>query len=126
MSRGIGTWDEVFGGASAEVLAIALSVRAMILRLHPAAVEVARLGDRAVSFGHGPAKMKQSYAYLLPQPRWLNLGFCRGAVLEDQATRLEGSGKALRHVKLRGPGDLSPDLAALLGAAIADQARRGG
>ena len=70
--------------------------------------------------------MKQSYAYLMPQPHWLNLGFYHGADLTDLARLLEGSGKALRHVRLRGPGDLSLELGARLAAAIADQARRGG
>ena len=124
MSGRVWTWDAVFDGASEAVMARALAASAMIRRLHPAAVAVARPGDRAVSFGHGPAKMKESHAYLMPQPRWLNPGFHHGADPADPARLPEGSGKALCHVKLRGPGDLSAGVAALVQAAIKDQARR--
>jgi hypothetical protein len=39
---------------------------------------------------------------------------------------LGGTGKALRHVKLRARRDLSPAVAALLRVAIADRTRRSG
>jgi hypothetical protein len=124
MGGAIGGWEDVFGGASPMVAAMGLSARALIRRLHPAVAEVARPGDRAVSFGYGPAKMREAYAYLMPQAGWLNLGFYHGANLPDPAGLLDGTGKALRHVKLRQPGDLSPEVEVLLQAAIADQARR--
>lgn len=41
----------------------------------------------------------------------VNVGFFHGAVLEDPAGLLEGTGKRMRHVKLR-PGR-EPDVAAL-------------
>ena len=41
-----------------------------------------------------------------------------------RASRLEGTGKSLRHVKLRRAGDLSAAVEALLRAAISEQARR--
>ena len=94
MSGVIGTWDAAFAGAAPEVAALARMARAIILRLHPAAAEVARPGDRAVSFGHGPAKLKEAHAYLMPQSAWLNLGFYHGADLPDPAGLLEGTGKA--------------------------------
>jgi hypothetical protein len=124
MTEAAGRSDEVFAAAAPEVAALARDVRALILRLPPGAVEVARPGDRAVSFGHGPAKMNAASAYLLPQARWLNLGFYHRADLPDPAGVLEGTGKALRHVKLHSAADLTPDVAALLVAAIADQAQR--
>ena len=124
MSGAVGTWDEVFAAAAPELTALALSARALILRLHPECVEVARPGDRAVSFGHGPAKMKEAYAYLMLQAGWLNLGFYHGTGLPDPASRREGTGRSLRHVKLRQAGDLSAAVEALLRAAISEQARR--
>ena len=39
-------------------------------------------------------------SYLMPQKGYLNLGFYHGAALPDPDGLLEGSGKALRHVKL--------------------------
>ncbi len=117
MAAVIGTWDDVFRAASPEVQAVAVAARGLILSLHPEVVEVARPGDRAVSFGHGPRKMTDGYAYLMPQRAWVNLGFYHGATLPDPHGLLEGTGKALRHVKLRGVA--FPDgLEALVRAAL--------
>ena len=118
MNAAIGTWDDVFGAASPELQALALTTRDLIRALHPETVEVARPGDRAVSFGHGPAKMRAAYLYLMPQRSWLNLGFYQGASLPDPSGLLEGAGKALRHVKLRGKADVGPGVVALVQAAI--------
>ena len=93
-------WDSIFGGASPKVRAVAEALRDLILSLHPAAVVVYRVGDRGVSYGWGPKKMSEAYAYLMPQKSYLNLGFYQGAVLSDPAVLLQGTGKALRHVKV--------------------------
>ena len=94
-----------------------MAVRDLVHVLHPQTVEVARPGDRAVTFGHGPRKMKDGYLYLMPQRAWVNLGFYHGADLPDPAGLLEGTGKALRHVKLA--GKVPEGVAALILAAVA-------
>ena len=96
----IGTWEDVFGGAAPKVQELAQALRSRIRTLHPAAIEVARPGDKAVSFGHGPKKMSEAYAYVMPQRGWVNLGFYSGARLADPCKLLEGTGKSLRHVKI--------------------------
>ena len=49
-----------------------------------------------------------------------NLEFYRGAFLKDPKALLEGTGKSLRHVKFRDPGDVKrPGLASLLRQAVA-------
>ena len=51
----------------------------------------------------------------------VNVGFFFGAMLKDPAGLLEGSGKRMRHVKLRPGQDLDVDaLTALIAAAYAD------
>lgn len=58
--------------------------------------------------------------YLADYSHHLNLGFCRGAFLADPRGLLEGSGKGLRHVKVRTVEQArSPDLAALIRRAAA-------
>jgi hypothetical protein len=98
----IGTWDDVFRQSPSEVQALARTARDLIRRLDPQVVEVARPGDGAVTFGLGPRKMKDGYAYLAPHRDRVNLGFYQGAIPPDPTGLLEGTGKALRHVKLRG------------------------
>lgn len=55
----------------------------------------------------------------------VNVGFFRGAELDDPHGLLQGSGRLMRHVKLR-PGQAvdAAALAALIGAAYADMFRR--
>lgn len=49
----------------------------------------------------------------------VTFGFLRGTTLEDPAGLLEGSGKNLRHVKLRGVEDLErPELLKLIREAV--------
>ena len=38
-------------------------------------------------------------------PRWVSIYFIRGAEMDDRDGALEGTGKGMRHVKLRGPKD---------------------
>jgi hypothetical protein len=66
--------------------------------------------------------MTEHYAYIGVQGSHVNLGFYHGASLPDPAQLLEGTGKELRHVKLRSVADSErPAIAALLREAIADR-----
>ena len=40
-------------------------------------------------------------------PRWVSIYFFRGAALDDPDKVLEGTGKSMRHIKLREPTDAS-------------------
>ena len=95
-----GTWGDVFGRRSKNVKAIADDLRALIVGLHPKAIEVPRKGDKAVAFGFGEKKMSEAYCYLMPQTDRVNVGFWWGSTLEDPNDLLEGKGKKLRHVKV--------------------------
>ena len=55
----------------------------------------------------------------------VNVGFFRGAKLDDPASLLEGTGKSMRHVKLRPGSDVdSQALESLIRTAYADMSRR--
>ncbi len=85
-------------------------------------MEVVRLGDGAATYGVGPRKMKEGYAYIMPHKNWVNLGFYQGAVLADPAGIMEGTGKKLRHVKVRSVEDAGrPEIRALVVAALAER-----
>ena len=51
------------------------------------------LGERAATYGFGPKKMSDAYAYILPYTNWFNLGFYRGADLPNPHGLLEGTGR---------------------------------
>ena len=97
----LGTWDGVMDGVGGEQLAICEHLRGTITGLHPGTTEVARKGDGAVSYGFGQKKMSESYCYVKPNKAHVNLGFWHGIDLADPDGLMEGTGKRLRHVKLR-------------------------
>lgn len=53
-----------------------------------------------------------AFAYVDAFTAHVNVGFFRGAELADPAGLLEGSGKRMRHVKLRPDRDVAPRLCA--------------
>jgi len=117
----LGTLEEVLGGLEEPLRAIALRLRALVFEVDPDTTEQPRPGDASLSYGVGPRKMRDGYAYVMPmRGGYVNLGFYEGTALPDPAGLLEGTGKALRHVKVRDlAGVARPELRALLVAAVA-------
>ncbi len=117
-----GSFDELLHTVDPELAQIAYRLREIIIRLHPQTVEVVRLGDNAASYGLGPKKMSEAYCYIMPQKRWVNLGFYHGAALPDSQGLLEGSGKRLRHVKVHSLATAEkPYVGDLVTAALAER-----
>ena len=96
-----GQFHDLLQLASEPLRPVMESVRALIFEIHPDACEVVRLGEKAASYGCGPRKMIDGYAYIMPFRSWVNLGFFQGASLTDPQGLLEGTGAKLRHIKLR-------------------------
>lgn len=100
-----GTFEELMDITEHAVQPIARRLREIVTDVDPDFVEVVRLGDPAATYGVGPKKMSEGYAYIMPQSKWVNLGFYKGAVLPDPENIMEGTGKQLRHVKVRSMDD---------------------
>ncbi|HYY88252.1 MAG TPA: DUF1801 domain-containing protein, partial [Chloroflexota bacterium] len=66
----------------------------------PSAVEKVRLGWSAIHYVR-PDNLREIVAALSPQRAYVNLEFGDGVHLPDPAHRLEGSGKRLRHIKIK-------------------------
>lgn len=115
----LGTIDDVLGTIDPALRAVALALRELIISVDPDTHETPRPGDRVLSYGVGPRKMIDGYAYIAPQRDYVNLGFYRGATLPDPDGLLEGTGKGLRHVKVRALAEVArPGLRALVAAAV--------
>lgn len=99
MNEAIGTFEQIIG-LEPQHGVLLRALRALALELHPGLVEVARPGDRAVSWGWGPKKMSEAYACALPFKDHVNLAFYQGANLGDLTRLLQGTGKAMRHLPL--------------------------
>ena len=96
-----GTFDDVIAEASPQVKEIALAARALLAEAMPGLTEVPWGQQKTVGYGVGPKKMSEHFCYLAPQKRHVNLGFMYGAELDDPEGLLEGTGKLLRHIKIR-------------------------
>jgi hypothetical protein len=119
-----GTFDELLADVEPGLAAIARRLRAIIRAVDPRTVETVRLGDNAATYGVGPRKMTDGYAYIMPKRDYVNLGFYQGALLADPKQLLEGSGKGLRHVKIRSLADANrPPVRTLVATALARRRR---
>lgn len=117
-----GTFDELMDQAEEAMRPIAARLREVVVDVDPDAVEVVRLGDRAATYGLGPKKMSEGYVYIQPQKKRVNLGFFRGALLDDPDGLLEGTGAKMRHVKVASESAAdTPAIRALVEAAIAER-----
>ena len=118
----LGNFDDVVAGVAPAIEKIARALRALIRTTDPDVVEVPRPGERTAGYGVGSKKMTETYAYIAPQTSHVNLGFYHGASLPDPAQSLEGTGKALRHVKIRSTEEAGqPSLKRLLKDALRER-----
>src|SRR6188508_3829093 len=76
-----GTFDQLLAGVEPDLAAIARRLRAIIRAVDASTVETVRLGDNAATYGVGPKKMTDGYAYIMPMRGYINLGFYQGAML---------------------------------------------
>ena len=97
----IGTFEDLLEITEEGLRPIVTALREVVYEAGPDTCEVVRLGDRAATYGVGPRKMIDGYAYILPYKRWVNLGFYPGVELADPEGLLEGTGAKMRHVKIR-------------------------
>lgn len=101
MTQDIRGFDDLLASASAELRLVCKALRSLITSQHPTFYEIIWPKLRIASYGVGPKKMSQHYAYIAVQPKHINLGFYYGATLNDPETLMVGTGKLLRHIKIR-------------------------
>jgi hypothetical protein len=96
------SFDTLAALASPALRRTGSELRKLILSVDPDATQLIWPKLKIASFGVGPKKNTQHYAYLAIHTNHLNLGFYHGASLQSHGLRLEGTGKNLRHVKIPG------------------------
>jgi hypothetical protein len=104
---------------SPEVQDLARQVRRLVLEVMPEAVECVDPPDHLVTYGFG-TRMNDIVFVLMPVKAGVNLGFYRGATLEDPHSLLSGTGKRHRHARLESAAEAgSPALRQLMDSALA-------
>lgn len=94
-------FDEIVNAADPKIKELAKCTKALIKKVMPKVVEVAWPTQRIIGYGVGPKKMSEQFCYIALATHHINLGFYYGADLPDPKGLLEGTGRALRHIKIR-------------------------
>jgi hypothetical protein len=98
-----GSFEDAVAKAGAKARDLAYQLRALVAEVMPNVVEVPWPKMRMASYGVGPKKKSEHFCYVSAQKDDVNLGFYYGAELPDPEELLQGTGKLLRHVKIREP-----------------------
>ncbi|MFC0153368.1 hypothetical protein ACFFJ4_06880 [Xanthomonas dyei] len=123
-NKTLATFDDILSIAKPEPRLVCESLRSTIVSLHSEVVELAWPKLKIISFGIGPRKMTDHYAYISVHDAYVNLGFYHGTSLADPHGIMQGTGKTLRHVKVRAVSTSnSAPVIELLQLAIADRKR---
>ena len=94
------TWDENLASHTPEVQAAARALEAIIHEELSEAVVQYDPGNGLLAFGRS-MKMADLLFALIPHASWVNLQLADGALLPNPDGLIEGTGKRIRHVKVR-------------------------
>jgi len=101
------TIEELLGRYSPDVRRCALAVRKLVRSAAPKSHERVYPGWRVIAFGRDrEMHMRGIFCGIGPLKGRVNVYFRQGALLPDPEGLLEGTGKGMRHVKIRAPGDI--------------------
>jgi hypothetical protein len=94
------TWDANLASHAPAVQAAARALEALIREEVPDVVVRYDRGDGLLAFGRGTGMRDLLFA-LIPHRGWVNLQLADGALLPNPDGLIEGTGKRIRHVKVR-------------------------
>ena len=99
-------FDRHLDASAPAVAAIARTLRLTVLDEFPGAIEWFDAGDGLLAMGTQRAMRDLLFA-IIPHKSWVNLQLADGAELPNPDGRIEGTGKRIRHVKVRSVEDAS-------------------
>ena len=97
--------EALYAKLTPEVRPLMEELRKLVAEVVPRAEEGVHLGWSVVQYRKPGGSMRDLAIALSPQRAYVNLEFGDGIDLPDPAHRLEGTGKRLRHVKIRSLDD---------------------
>jgi hypothetical protein len=93
-------FEKILDGNDPAVVAAARAVRAAVKEAMPDAVEQIDFPDGLLAIGRGRGIRDFLFA-IIPHRQWVNLQLADGADLPNPDGLIEGTGKRIRHVKVR-------------------------
>ncbi len=98
--------EEFLKNYDPKVQEVCLKLRKIALELLPGTEEILFEGWKNFSYGTGESRSdKDLIIYIAPLKDSVNLGFYRGTNLPDKKKLLKGTGKLLKHIKLKSIND---------------------
>jgi hypothetical protein len=111
--------DRLLSEHPPQIQAIERALRVTIRSAFPAAVEQVDFGNKLIAFGRS-MKVRGLLFAIIAHRDWVNLQLADGTVLPDPDGLVEGTGKRIRHVKIRSvEAASSPSVVALIEAELA-------
>ncbi len=101
-------FDRHLDATAPAVADIARALRLTVLAGFPGAVEAFDAGDGLLAIGRGRSLRDFLFA-IIPHKTHVNLQLADGVDLPDPDGRIEGTGKRIRHVKVRSVDDAASD-----------------
>jgi len=95
-----GSWDENLASHAPDVQAAARALDAIIRDELPDVVVQYDPGNGLLAFGRS-MRMRDLLFALIPHAGWVNLQLADGALLPNPDGLIEGTGKRIRHIKVR-------------------------
>ncbi len=115
------TADQVLAGASPQVVALAVALRAQLMGMIDGVIEEADAARRRIRF-----RRREPFAFLQPMADHIVLGFEQGDVLPDLTGRLETHSGTVRTLALRTLDEIAArEVKMLLSAALFDDDTHG-
>jgi uncharacterized protein YdeI (YjbR/CyaY-like superfamily) len=100
------TIEEFLKSYTPKVQEVSLELRKIAMELLPETEEILYEGWKNFTYGRGKSRTdKDLIIYIAPFKDSVNLGFYRGTNLPDKKKLLKGTGKLLRHIKLKTMAD---------------------
>ena len=115
---GEGIFEDVISLFDDSIAELSNALRELIAQKYPGVIEVVWKQQKIIGYGIGPKKMSEHFTYIAPFKNHVNLGFYYGVELPDPHQLLNGTGKKLRHVKIRNLSDITPELGTLIEEAV--------
>jgi hypothetical protein len=92
--------DELLSGTSPEMAAVARELRAVVAAALPDGTEQVDFGNRLLAIGRS-MKMRDLLFAIIPHSAHVNLQLADGIDLPNPDGVIEGTGKRIRHIKVR-------------------------
>ncbi len=103
--------DRYFHDLPREKRALAQTLRSLVFEIEPNATEDLKWGQPWYG-------VKGGVCYIAAAKDHVKLGLWRGVELDDPASRIEGTGKGMRHIKIKDAGNINAPVKTILRAAF--------